>query len=289
MSVASTTANSFGRAPVVSCIRSSLVRNVRFLTHVGQTNMRAITIALLISCTAVAQGAGPEDFRIEVTASGWRTGVQGQVQASGVPVDLQTDLALADTWTFTGKLVVKPGRRHRIYIEGAPYAFEGQSTLSRSIVYAGRTYVVSEPVSSRAELTYVAAGYQFDFVSRPSGHLGVQISGAYLDAFGSITAVNRGITGVKQQTIGLPLAGIEGRTFLVPHRRWVFVEGEVKGMGLGSYGRYIQGGGFAGFGAGPLSFRAGYQVLDADVHDKPNTSGIRPRISGPVIGAQLRF
>ncbi len=249
--------------------------------------MRYLWMLLLVPCVTAA--AEPEDARLEVTITEWRTNIRGNLQASGTPVDLHSDLALQESWTFFGRLTAKVGRRQRLFLEGSPYRFEGQNTLSRSIVYAGRTYVVNEPISSRAEMTYISGGYQFDFLSRAGGHLGFQMSGAYIDAFGMITATNRGITGSKQQTIGLPLIGMEGRTFLLPHRRWVDIQGEIKGMTFGSYGRHIQGTVTGGVGTGPVSVRVGYQVLDSNLHDQSEASGIRLRLSGPIIGVQFRL
>jgi hypothetical protein len=133
---------------------------------------------------AGAARAQTEDFRVELTASGWRTAIEGSLQANGLPVALHTDLNLGDTWTFFGKLVVKPGHRHRINIEGSPYHFTGLNTLSRTITFNGRTYSFQDTVASEASLTYVFGGYQFDLLSRDRGHFGLEAGGDYLDGSG---------------------------------------------------------------------------------------------------------
>jgi hypothetical protein len=244
-----------------------------------------VVFALFTFATVVA-AQDPEDFRIEVTASGWSTSLKGDVQAGGIPVDLERDLALENRWTFFGKLVLKPGRKHRILIEGAPYRYEGSNTLERTIDYAGQTYTVREDVASTAELTYVFGGYQYDFLSRPSGHLGIQGGVAYVDAVGEISSLTRGVSGRHEERFPIPLAGIEARGFIVPGR--VSISGEVKGMSLGAYGRFIQGGIDAGVTIGPITFMVGYKVLDSDVHEEEGGSGVRPRIAGPIFSIQLR-
>ena len=246
--------------------------------------MRLVIIVVLF--TAVLRAQDAEHFRVELTLSGWATSVEGDVQAGGLPVDLESDLALEDRWTFFGRLVLKPARRHRVIIEGAPYRFEGRNTLQRTIVYAGRTYTISEDVASSAELTYVFGGYQYDFLSRPTGHLGIQGGVAYVDAVGEISSITRAITGRHQERFPIPLAGIEGRGFIVPGR--VSISGEIRGMTLGPFGRFIQGGVDAGVTLGPVTFMAGYKVLDSDVHEEEGGSGVRPRISGPVFSIQFR-
>jgi hypothetical protein len=241
---------------------------------------------LVFAAVTVASAQDREDFHVELTASGWQTSLEGEVQAGGLPVDLKRDLALENRWTFFGRLVLKPARKHRIVIEGAPYQFEGRNILERTIVYAGRTYAIREDIESTAELTYLYGAYQYDFFSRASGHLGVQAGVAYIDAAGEIRSVARGISGRDEERFPMPLVGIEGRAFIVPRR--VSVSGEIKGLALGRFGYFVQGGVDGGVTLGPVTFLAGYKILDADVHEREGGPGIRPRISGPIIGIQLR-
>lgn len=242
---------------------------------------------MMLLVTVAALSFGQEDFRVEVTGLAWSAGIEGDVQAGGFPVDLRQDLDLEDRWTFFGKLTVKPGRRHRLFVEGSPNQFSGRNTVSRTFEFAGETYVLQEDVESRAEMTYVFGGYQFDFVSRSRGHLGVLAGVGYVDATGEVTAVARGITGREQESFPLPLVGIGGRGWIVPGR--VSVSGEIKGMSLGRYGRFIQGRVDGGLTFGPVTVLGGWQVLDADIHEEGGESGIRPRISGPVVGLQARW
>src|SRR5690242_1870653 len=129
---------------------------------------------------AAAAAAAQDDFRIELTAAAWRAAIEGAVQSGGLPIALHGDLNLQDQWTFFGRLVWRPGKRHRINIEGSPYDFSGTNTLSRTITYNGRTYSFSDTVASEASLSYVFAGYQFDLISRDRGHFGLEAGGAYL-------------------------------------------------------------------------------------------------------------
>jgi hypothetical protein len=246
--------------------------------------MRLLGVFFVLATVLSAQD--PEDFRVEVTASGWSATLTGHVQTAGIPVDLERDLALDDRWTFFGKLVLKPARKHRILIEGAPYRFEGRNILERTVTFAGQTYTIREDIASTAELTYVFGGYQYDFLSRAAGHLGIQVGVAYVDAAGEIRSIARGITGRHQEQFPIPLVGVEGRGFVVPGR--VSISGELKGMTLGPYGRFLQGGVDAGVTIGPVTFLAGYKLLDSDVHEEEGGSGVRPRIAGPVFSIQLR-
>jgi hypothetical protein len=231
-----------------------------------------------------------EDFRIELTASALRPHIEGAVTALGLPVALHSDLNLEDNWTFFGKLVFKPGRRHRINIEGSPYDFSGLNALSRSITFNGRTYSFQETVASDASLGYFFAGYQFDAVSREQCHLGLEVGGAYLDATGTIRGVTTGLVATREEKIGLPLAGAEFRMFVLPHSRLLNVNGEAKGMAFGGYGNFFQGVVNVGVGIRRITVQAGYQYTNADIHENRsvNPAGIAPVIQGPIISLQLR-
>lgn len=244
----------------------------------------------LLTLTAAAQSGDLENFHAEVTASAMRTEVEGTLQSGVLPVALHGDLNLADRWQFFGKLVFKPGRRHRINVEGSPYTFSGRNTLARTITFNGRTYSFQEPIASNADLAYFFAGYQFDIVAVRQGHLGLEAGGAYVHATGTIRGVTSGLTGTREQRIGIPLAGAEFRVFIVPGSHLLNVNGEAKGMSLGGYGSYFQGNFNVGAGVRWVTVQAGYQYLNADVHENRsvNPVGVNPVIRGPVFSIQLR-
>lgn len=247
--------------------------------------MRYAAFLTILAPLGLAQ---EEDFRIELTASAWRAAIEGTVQSGGLPIALHGDLNLQDQWTFFGKLVLKPGRRHRINIEGSPYDFSGTSTLSRTITYNGRTYTFNDTVASEASLDYLFAGYQFDLISRDRGHFGLEAGGAYLNGTGTIRSLTTGTVAAHSQTLGLPLAGAEFRIDLGPAH--LNVNGEAKGMSFDGFGNYFQGVVNVGAGFRRVRFQAGYQYLNADIHENRsvNPAGIAPVMQGPIFSIQLR-
>ena len=242
-------------------------------------------LVFIVPCLAWAQA---DDARLELTLSAWRTNIEGAVQSGGLPVALHGDLNLSDTWTFFSKLAFRPGRRHVINIEGSPYEFSGQNTLLRTIVYNGRTYSLNDTVASQASLAYLFGGYQFDLIARERGTLGIEAGGAYLNGEGTIRSVITGISATRNQIIGLPLAGVAFRAYAGPGH--LNVNGEGKGMAFGGYGHFFQGMINLGAGFRALMFQAGYQYMNADIHENrgTNPAGISPVISGPIFSVQLR-
>lgn len=254
----------------------------------------AACLAILIGATFVALGASPddpEDFRIELTGDAWILNTAGHIQSGSVPVDLKGDLGVEENKpTFFGRLVLKPARRHRILLEGTPYSLDGRNQIVRSIVYNGQTFNVSDTVVSKASLDYIFAGYQYDVISNPRGHLGFEVGGAYLNAEGSLHGLNSGVTASKSETIGLPLVGTEFRVFPVPASHLFELNGEVKGMALGDYGHYLQADLNAGLQVKLVTFEVGYRLVDADIHQTgANPSGVSPRFKGMVAGLVFRY
>lgn len=104
--------------------------------------------------SASASGDDPENFRVEVTGSAWLVNSSGTIQAGGaVPfligsataIDLVSDLGVKQRQpTFYGRLVIKPGRKHRIVLEGTPIRLDGTNTVTQTIIYQGQTFAVGE-------------------------------------------------------------------------------------------------------------------------------------------------
>jgi hypothetical protein len=232
-----------------------------------------------------------ENFRIEVTGSAWLVHSAGTIQANGAPVDLISDLGAEQRKpAFYGRLVLKPSRKQRIVVEGSPISINGLNTVARSIVYRGQTFNVRETVRSSADLNYFFAGYQYDFLSGPAGHLGLSAGGAYIGATGIISALQSGTTASKTQSLGLPLAGAEFRLFPIRRHRIFEVEGGLRGMAFGSYGHFVEGSASGGVRLGPMGILAGYRELFADLHQTgDNTSGVNVRLKGPVFSVLWRW
>jgi hypothetical protein len=243
-----------------------------------------LVCAPLLAATA---GEGPENFRFELTGSAWLFNSSGTIQANGSPIDLVTDLGAEQQQpTFYGRFVFKPGRHHRIVVEGSPISISGLNTVQRTVVYRGQSFNVNEILNSSADLNCFFAGYQYDLLTGRIGHLGFSAGGAYLGARGTITAVQASTTATKSETIGLPLAGMDFRVFPIPGHKIIEVEGGLRGMGVGSYGHFIEGSASGGVRLGPIGILAGYRELLADFHETGNGgSGVNLRLRGPIFSA----
>jgi hypothetical protein len=216
-------------------------------------------------------------------------GTSGAIQSGITPVDLQSDLGIRQNHPqFAGKLVVKPARRHRLLIEGAPYRLTGEADAFRQITFAGRTYTLQEHLVSTADITYIAGAYQFDLISRDRGHFGLQGGVAWVDSEGTVSGRSAGFA-TERQSFPIPLAGAEGRVWLIPGSRLLNLNGEIQGMSLGDYGRFLQAGINCGVGLGRhVTLEAGYRIVDAIIHRRDETRGFSPRFTGWIFSLQVR-
>ena len=233
----------------------------------------------------------PENFHIEITAGGWLVDTGGRIQSNGTPIDLVTDLGAAQQkGTFYGQLVFKPARKHRIVVEGNPFRINGFQAVSRNIVYRGQTFTVNQTVRSNASLDYAFAGYQYDVLSGPKGHLGFSVGAAYLGASGFLQAIETGVSASHSQQVVLPLAGTDFRIFPIPGHKFFEIEGGIRGMAFGDYGYFVEATGSGGVVLGPVTFLAGYRAVNTDIHVTSNGgNGITARLKGPIFSGMFRW
>lgn len=266
-------------------------KNIQFRTY--RLPARLIVAGAVVCMCGWAQTSSesPEDFRFEITGSAWIMNTGGAIQANGAPVDFVSDLGVQQEQpTFYGQLVFKPGRKHRIIVEGTPFDIHGYNTIDRSVTYRGYTYAVDQTLRSTANMNYLFAGYQYDLLSGRMGHFGVSGGAAYLGATGTIQALQAGVTESKSITVGMPLAGAEFRLFPIPGHRIFEIDGGMRGMGFGSYGHYVEANGNAGIAWGPITFQAGYRAVNADLHvTNDGGSGLTARLQGPTLGVLWRW
>ena len=243
-----------------------------------------LTAFVSTSLLAASNGEGPEDFHFEITGSGWLVNSSGTIQANGSPINLVSDLGAEQQQpTFYGRFVFKLGRHHRIVVEGSPISINGLNTVQRTVLYRGQSFNVNETLSSSADLDYLFVGYQYDVLTGRLGHLGLSAGGAYLNAIGTINAVQASTTATKSETLGLPLAGMDFRVFPIAGRKIIEVEGGLRGMSAGSYGSFIEGSASSGVRFGPIGILAGYRELVANLHEtNGGGSGVNLHLRGPV-------
>ena len=252
--------------------------------------MRAILIAALVivcSCwnptPAAAQG---EKWGYEFTASFWPLSPSGNVLTHGTTTDFRSDLGFKSRGHPMFKAVVKTAERHGFTFEFVPYRLDADNTLTRSFRFNGQTYPAQDTIHSEASVNYIFGAYQYDLVKAERGYVELIAGVAYFDA--SVRAVSQTAgSATEQRNVPLPIVG--GRFRIFPFRGDTFnIDGEVKGMSYGSFGRYINPTVNAALAVSShVRLQAGFNLVDADAHDTDRAKGFKLRFAGPIFSVQV--
>jgi hypothetical protein len=129
-----------------------------------------------------------ERYVVELAYGLWSPdpGVVFSSESLGIPgttVDLVADLGISKAWHSEFRAVLRPGRKHKFRIGYIPiqYQVEG-AILSRPIVFNGIQYTVGLPVNSLTQWNTWRFGYEYDFVYRDRGFVGLVLEAKYTDA-----------------------------------------------------------------------------------------------------------
>lgn len=216
----------------------------------NRTTFRAATkLAIVCACTALAiaaprradaqYNAPPlsglaigEKYHIELAGTLWNPTVFGSVSSAefglaGTALDFTTDLGFEQTRFKDLRIVLRPARKHRLRAQYTPIAYSGESVLQRTITFRGIKFDAALPIVSEFEWKVWRFGYEYDFIYRDRGFLGVLFEGRYTQFVASLDAPGRSeFTSAKAP---LPAIGIVGRAYVLPS---VALNFEVSGLKL---------------------------------------------------------
>jgi len=79
------------------------------------------------------------------------------------------------------------------------------------------------------------------------------------------------------------MAGVDFRLYFIPNKRWLALEGAVRGLPAGSYGHWVEGTGGLGGWIGAVGLQLGYREMLIDFHQSNlAANGVNLRFSGPL-------
>ncbi len=259
------------------------------------------------SATSFAQKVEPEDFdsyklRIDATwyystPSGY---IQGSTNGTVLPpqVDLQKDLGLPNYSTFAGKADWKFTRKNHLFIAAIPLNAAHQTVLTRTFTFQGQTFTAGLTANSTVDSVFLAPGYQYDFIRRKRGHLGLALQMDLFNTKATINAAAQVVGGVQHAAVSasgsllapIPVAGPEFRFYVTDSPR-VFVQGNVYGMYLFGYGNFVSAQGALGVNlAKHFAVIGGYQLAShLEVNNATNRIGLHYTQKGGFAGIETSF
>ncbi|MGE3844739.1 MAG: hypothetical protein AB7I50_24505 [Vicinamibacterales bacterium] len=262
----------------------------------------AVGLAVLLPSSASAQftpqGSEPawgESFVVEFGAFYWNPTPELVVRTEtlnilGSAIDLVDDLGVERKRLPDLRFVLRPARKHKFRVAYSPIEYTTESVLRRSIVFNGTTYQVGIPVNSVFEWKTWRFGYEYDFVARERGYVGVIADVKYTQVEMAIASPLRAET--VKATAPIPSIGGTFRVYPVP---MVALTGEVTGVRLpGSLtdgdetADYLDWDLYATVNFGRhVGAQVGYRTLDVSFRYDEEFGDMK--MKGPYFGGVVRF
>jgi hypothetical protein len=261
-----------------------------------------VALALTISVPASAQygrRAGSmtpgEDYTVEFGAYTWKPTPEAIIATEfesipGTPVDLVDDLGIEKGNLPDFRLVLRPARKHKLRVSYVQIHYSAEATLRRTIVFRGTTYRVGLPVNSDFEWKAWRFGYEYDFIRRELGYVGLLLDVKYTDV--KLGILSPLFDERAEARVPVPAVGGTFRVYPVP---FVALTGEVSGFKLP--GNLTEGDETADYLDWDLSVilnftrnigaQLGYRAIDVGYRADEDYGDLRMR--GVYFGAVARF
>jgi hypothetical protein len=272
--------------------------------------MRTRLSALSFLCLAMAFVAAPvhaqyapsdssdratgERYNFEVSGYLWSPTPEVAVTSEslgiiGSRIDFVTDLGIEKSTFKQIKVVLRPATKHKLRFEYTPIRYAASSTLRRDIVFNGIIYPVALPVDTEFKWNAYRFSYEWDFIYRDRGFLGLILEAKYTDV--ETTLHNVIDTEFVRARAPIPALGIIGRVYPVAN---ISITGEFSGIKLPEsidedYGaKYFD---FDLYGTVNLTNNIGAQVgyRSFDVFYRVNSDEGELKMKGLYFGAVARF
>jgi len=259
-----------------------------------------------LSATSFSQKAEHEDFdsyKLRIDAAWYYSTPSGYIQASGSgpnvgTIDLQKDLGLPTYSTFAGKADWKFTRKNHLFVAAIPLNMSHQTVLVRTFTFQGQTFTAGLTTSSSLNTVFLAPGYQYDFIRRKRGHLGLALQMNLFNTKANISAAAQVVGGVQHPAVSasgsllapIPVGGPDFRFYLTNSPK-VFVHANVLGMYLFGYGNFVSSEGDLGFNFSKhFAAVAGYQLAShLQVNNASDRIGLRFTQKGALVGLETSF
>jgi hypothetical protein len=180
------------------------------------------------------------------------------------------------------------GRTHKFRFVYVPVRYEADAVIQRTITFRGQTFTVGAPASSEINWDIWRFGYEWDFVSRERGFVGVIGELKYNKLDASIESPALTQVAVTEQQAPVPTVGVIGRGFV---HEMVSITAEFTGLRINTDDFEAQ---FLDFDInGALTFgryigvQGGYRQVTVDYFIDDDVGDLK--LKGPYIGVVARF
>lgn len=193
----------------------------------------ALVTMLVVPSVARAQYSAPglstsavgEKYHIEVSGTLWNPDLFGMISSEqfgqvGTTIDFLDDLGYTKTRFKDLRIVLRPSRKAKLRVQYTPIEYEAETRFTRNIVFNGIQFPLSVPIESSFAWKVWRFGYEYDFLYKPRGFVGLLLEARYTQFDARLKtnspifspAINE-FTSLKAP---LPAIGIVGRAYPLP-------------------------------------------------------------------------
>jgi outer membrane protein len=255
--------------------------------------MKKTYLALSLLLVTLLLPASTLAFEIGARGYYWFPSLDGNVKVDeagvGTTIDFEKDLGIEDE-NYPAVEVFLGDGRHHLSLTYTNIDYSGKKTLTRDIIFNGKTYNIGDLVESSIEYKMMDLHYQYDFLNLENVlagfSLGVVFQIKYLDGeVGLKTATGTVIDEKKDFTFPLPMIGLNLHIGMLAD----VLEARLRGTAIGYAGNAIYEL-IADISWTPLPFldiHGGYKsfVIDIDEDDVVFDYDM----SGPFVALTLSF
>lgn len=200
-------------------------------------------IVLLTSAPADAQyiprglsdRATGETYHVEVGGYFWNPTPDIGISSESLPIvgqtatliDFVNDLGIEKSRFKQLKVVLRPGTKHKFRFEYTPISYEAEGTIRRDVIFNGIIFPVALPVQTDMTWKAYRFAYEFDFIYRDRGFLGLVLETKYTHV--EATLANIIDTQFVRARAPIPAIGVIGRVYVAPN---ISITGEFGGFKL---------------------------------------------------------
>jgi hypothetical protein len=170
---------------------------------------------------SVSTRATGENYNVEIGGFLWNPTPDIVISSEGLgligsQIDLIEDLQIDKKWMTQLRVVLRPGTKHKFRFEYTPIKYENpQAVLRRDLVFNGIRFDVALPVDAQLTWRAFRFGYEWDFVYRDRGFVGLLLDLKYTDVEATLQNVLN-LEFVRARA-PIPAIGLVGRGYVLPN------------------------------------------------------------------------
>lgn len=251
--------------------------------------MKRLAVAALVVLALLFTGSNASAV-VDVEGRYWFSNLDDKIQVTGAGVtgteiDLVNDLGVDDKKNFFDARITLELGSHKLRYGYMPLKWDGNNTLSQSIVFNGQTYSATTNVDSELKMDYHRLGYEYDIIDTLNNKLGIIFEVKYFDGNASLKAPGAGLDESESFKAPIPTVGIAAQVGLP---LLISVGGEVTGISLGSKAYMVDG--EVGVNIKPFPFviiSGGYRVFMLHLENNDDLADLT--VKGPFVMLRADF